>query len=128
MRWLIPVVLCSIAPFAQASEIIGLPSTVASIGAIDLDKPGALKALQRDNPKHYEAVMKKVDEAQTVKPVLDAQFKLGFFLDRPVADTYGTFVQPSYPARTRITVMADAAVYSITVRYTKGPAHSVPAR
>ncbi len=128
MRRLIPVVLCSIALIAQAGGVIKLPETVGSIGVIDLDKPGALEALQRDNPKHYEAVMKKVDEAQTVKPALDGQHNLGLFLDRPISDAYGTFVQPSDPALSRIMVPVDAAVYYITVRYTKDRAHLVPAR
>lgn len=62
MRRLIPVVLCSIALSAQAAGLIGFPST----NVIDLDKPGALEALQRDDPTHYEAVMKGIEQAQAV--------------------------------------------------------------
>jgi hypothetical protein len=123
MRGLIPVVLCSIALSVQAQGIIRLPAS----DAIDLDKPGALEALQRDNPKHFEAVMKKVDEVQTVQYTDNGLHNLGLFR-RPEATSITGDVKLSDPARSRLTVVVDGTAYIITVRFTKDPAHMVPAR
>ena len=115
MRRLVPVVLCSIALFAQASD------------AIDLDKPGALETLQRDNPRHYEEVMKKVDEAQTVAYSDKTLHNLGLLIPSVPTGRSGD-LKLSDPAKSRITVAVDGTTYLITVRYTKDPAHPVPAR
>jgi len=123
MRRLVPVVLCSIALFAQAETVAGF---AAASDAIDLDKPGALEALQRDNPRHYEEVMKKVDEAQTVAYSDKTLHNLGLF-PRPGTVRSGD-LKLSDPAKSRITVAVDGTIYLITVRYTKDPAHPVPAR
>ena len=48
MRRLIPVVLCSIALYRPGGA--RWPASPLASDAIDLDKPGALEALQRDNP------------------------------------------------------------------------------
>ncbi len=39
------------------------PGTPRAWRAIDLDRPGALETLQRDNPAHYAKVEKLLDEA-----------------------------------------------------------------
>ncbi len=120
MRRLIPVVLCSIALSAQAQGFIRLPTVT-----IDLDKPGALAALERDNPKHYAAVMKRVDEVQTVDYSERGVRDLGY---RPVPDPASGNLKLSDPAQNRINVPVEGIVYAITVRYTKDPATFVPAR
>ncbi|MFZ3322644.1 MAG: hypothetical protein WA190_09740 [Usitatibacter sp.] len=124
MRRLVPVVLCSMALFAQAETIASFP---AASDAIDLDKPGALDALQRDNPRHYEEVMKKVDEAQTVAYTDKTMHNLGLFF-HPGSPGRSGDLKLSDPAKSRITVAVDGTTYLITVRYTKDPAHPVPAR
>jgi hypothetical protein len=122
MRRLIPVVLCSIALSAGAF-VFEVPG---SAPGIDLDRPGALEALKRDNPAHYEAVMKKIDEVQAAPTGLNVLRDLRLDTQEPLDG--GRFVQPMDPAKTRIGVDVDGTVYLITVRYTKDPAHMVPAR
>lgn len=122
MRSLIPVVLCSIALCAQAS-VIELPATSPGI---DLDQPGALEALQRDNPAHYEAVMKKVDEVQASPIKLNALQNLLLDTRNPLES--GRLVEPMSPAKSRVAINVDGTTYLITVRYTKDPAQLVPAR
>jgi hypothetical protein len=36
--------------------LVAIPGALASATFVDLDKPGALGRLQRDNPEHYRAV------------------------------------------------------------------------
>ncbi|HEY2628593.1 MAG TPA: hypothetical protein VGI57_05665 [Usitatibacter sp.] len=123
MRRLIPVVLCSIALFAQA----GSPAwRMPGEGGIDLDKPGALEALQRDNPAHYDAVMKKVDEAQSVAFWEKGLRNLGVTPGEPLVLSGN--LKLSYPAQSRITVVFPTAMYFITVHHTKDPARSIPAQ
>jgi hypothetical protein len=126
MRRLIPVVLCSIALSAFAVESI---TRLPDPQPIDLDKPGALAALQRDNPKHYAAVMKKVDEVQTVQLSEQGLRNLGIYL-LPRPDPSGPMgnLKLSDPAQSRISVFVEGFTYLITVRYTKDPATMVPAR
>jgi hypothetical protein len=124
MRRLIPVVLCSIALSSFAADnFIRLPIAEA----IDLDKPGALEALQRDNPKHYEAVMKRVEEVQKVELSPNGQRNLGFY-HKPDASAPTSNLKLSDPAQSRIDVFVEGTMYVITVRYTKDPATMVPAR
>jgi hypothetical protein len=127
MRWLIPVVLCSIALCVQAGGLVGFAPPAA---IIDLDKPGALEALQRDNPRHYEAVMKKVDQAQTVAYSDKGLHDLGLFprIDPDDPMGLGPDLKLSSPAQSHITVIVEGTLYAITVRHTKYPAHMVPAR
>jgi hypothetical protein len=126
MQRLIPVLLCSIALGAQAGKLIPLPSTQA----IDLDKPGALEALQRDNPKHYEVVMKRVEQAQTVEYTDSSVHNLALFSIPDPASPFGPQgdLKLSDPAQSRIMVPVETSMYIITVRYTKDRAHLVPAR
>jgi len=121
---LILVVLCSIALQAFAAD-----RTIV-LAVIDLDRPGALEALKRDNPKHYDAVMKRVDEVQTVEYSDSGLRNLTMFWQPDFLETapYGNLVKPSDPAQARITVMVDMQPYRITVHYTKNPATIVPAR
>ena len=123
MNSLVPVVLCSIALSAQAL-VLEVP---AYVPGIDLDKPGALEALERDNPMHYVAVMKKVEEVQTPPVVLNGLRDLRFDFQNPFG-TGGRLVEPMYPAKSRIGVDVDGTTYLITVRYTKDPAVGVPAK
>lgn len=122
MRNLILVLFC--AALSVQATTFQLPSVSQQV--IDLDQPGALEALERDNPKHYDAVMKKVDEVQTVTYSETGQHNLRLDTQNPFAA--GRFIGPSDPAVTRLAVPIDDKVYNITVRYTKDPAHMVPAR
>ena len=122
MRRLIPVVLCSIAFAAQAGSI-GISGPV-----VDLDKPGALEALQRDNPRHYDAVMKQVEAAQTVQYSENGLRNLGLFRVPEAPIAFGGNVMPSLPAQTRLRIDVEDVTYAITVRITKDPARMVPAK
>jgi len=86
---------------------------------IDLDKPGALEALKRDRPAHYERVMKEVAEAQAIEVDSAARPRDTRMDDR----SKGTGpVLPSDPAKRRVTVYVDDFTYKITALLTKDPA------
>jgi hypothetical protein len=118
MRRLIPVVLCSIALSATAGIMGPVPTDV-----IDLDKPGALETLQRDNPGRYEAIMKLVDEAQAV-PNSDKG------IHNLASDNihFQSGMKLSYPGQSRVIFTVDDTSYVMTMRHTKDPGHLVPAR
>ena len=123
MRRLIPIVLCSIALAAQAGPIIHVTAH-----EVDLDRPGALETLRHDNPRHYEAVMKQVDAVQGVEYSDVGLRSLALFTVPDAPPAFGGILEPSAPARARLRVNVEDAVYSITVRITRDPARMVPAK
>ena len=116
MRLLLLAFLCTV---FGASAAIHLPT-------VDLDQPGALAALRRDNPSDYERVAKAMDEVQAVPFSKQAQHDLRLDVMKP--DPTRREIETSLPAKTRMTILGSAAVYRITVLYTKHPPSVVPAR
>ncbi len=115
MRLLLPALLCS-ALAAHATTALPL---------VDLDRPGALAALKRDTPGDYEKVLKAMDEVQAVPLSRRGRHDLRFDPAKP--DPTRRHIETSLSAKTHITVFGSAAVYRITVLYTKHPAKVVPA-
>lgn len=115
---------------AIAVCLLGFVSLAATavtleVRTIDLDKPGALEALERDNPSHYKQVMKEIEKAQAIhvepRPVTrDAR------MDERSRDA--TILLPSHPAQKRIAVIVGMIEYRVTARMTKDPAHLQKAR
>ena len=112
MRILSTVVFASIATVALAAV------------SVNLDAPGALEALKKDRPAHYEKVIEAMDRVQAVpyseKAVHDLFAKLG--------EPSGQGVETSLPAKTRLTVPVEDTNYLVTVIYVKNPATIVPAK
>lgn len=119
MRILI-VLLLGVVLAASAAEIV----VVASV--VKLDTPEALEQLKRDKPDHYAKVVEAMDQVQAVPSGLFRMDNLFWQSLKP--DLALRLVEPSFPARTRITVPVEGTVYEVTVFYTKNPAILVPAK
>lgn len=102
-------------------QAAGVPSQ-----SVDLDKPGALEALQRDKPAHYAKVLEMMEKVQAVPLAAEGQRDLRLEVQKP--DVTRRQIETSFPAKTRMTVPVDDTEYKITVVYTKNPATVVPAK
>jgi hypothetical protein len=105
---------------ASAADIVVLGSVVR------LDAPEALEQLKRDKPGHYAKVVEAMEQVQAVPSGLYRMDNLFWQTIKP--DLALRLVEPSFPARTRITVPVEGVVYEVTVFYTKYPAILLPAR
>ena len=102
-------------------QAAGVPSP-----SVDLDKPGALEALQREKPAHYAKVLEMMEKVQAVPFSEKGQHDLRLELQKP--DVTRRQIETSFPAKTRLTVPVDDTEYKITVVYTKNPGTIVPAK
>ena len=102
-------------------QAAGVPSQ-----SVDLDQPGALEALQKDNPAHYAKVLEMMEKVQAVPFAERGQHDLRLDVQKP--DVTRRQIETSYPAKTRLTVPVEGTEYKITVVYTKNPATLAPAR
>jgi hypothetical protein len=102
-------------------QAAGVPSQ-----SVDLDTPGALEALQRDNPEHYAKVIELVEKVQAVPFTEKGQHDLRLEVQKP--DITRRQIETSFPAKTRLTVPVEGTEYKITVVYTKDPATVIPAK
>ncbi len=110
------------------NAVIAAIATVALLGMaeargpeVDLDKPGAMEALQRDRPDHYNKVMEAISKAQTihVDPVPTTQHT-GINTDDPRRKGLSNIL-PSNPAKSRVGVTVDGVNYRVTAHLTKDP-------
>lgn len=88
---------------------------------IDLDKPGAMETLQRNRPEHYDKVAEAISKAQTihVEPAPTTQHA-GIGTDDPRRKGASN-VLSSNPAKKRLVIQVDDAVYRVTAHLTKDP-------
>jgi hypothetical protein len=93
--------------------------------AIDLDQPGALEALARENPAHYAKVQKILSEAPR-RPFASVRGWIRTeFAAKDVDTSY--LLKTSYPALTRLTFTLDERQYTKVIRI-DAPATAVPAK
>ena len=111
MRTLVIVVLASIA------------TAVLAAAGVNLDAPGALEALKRERPAHYEKVLEAMDRVQAVPYTEKGVHDL---LAKP--EPTEQRIETSFPAKTLLTVPVEDTSYFITVVYVKNPAKSIPAK
>lgn len=104
----------------------GFQAAGAPSQSVDLDRPGALEALQRDRPAHYAKVLDMMEKVQAVPFSAKGQHNLRLEVQKP--DVTRRRIETSFPAKTRMTVPVDDTEYKITVVYTKSPATVVPAK
>jgi hypothetical protein len=113
--------ILSMLMFASAAAV-----AIAAVNSVNLDAPGALEALKRDRPEHYEKVFEAMDRVQAVpyseKGVHDLR------LDVLKPDPTRREIETSFPAKTRLTVPVEGTNYLITVLYVKNPARTMPAK
>jgi hypothetical protein len=88
---------------------------------VDLDKPGALEALERDHPQHHKRILEEISKAQTiyVDPAPTMQNTVAR-TDDPRRKG-GSLVLPSSPAKKRLAIPIEGVVYRITAHLTKDP-------
>ena len=94
---------------AQAQEVY----LIRTLPKIDLDKPGALAALEKERPAQYQRVMDEVRRAERMDCRAEVQlFRAGAQLRRGPCPAY--LIGTSYPAKTRVSVPTGDGIYSIT--------------
>jgi hypothetical protein len=110
------------------NAVIAAVATLALLGSaeargteVDLDKPGAMEALERDRPEHYTKVVEAISKAQTihVEPIPTAQHA-GSSIDDPRRKGL-SYILPSNPAKSRVGVTVDGVNYRVTAHLTKDP-------
>ena len=100
-------------------------SFAGSALAIDLDQPGALEALARENPAHYAKVQKILSEAPQ-RPFASVRGWMRTEFDARDVDT-SYLVKTSYPAQARLTFTLDERQYTKVIRI-DAPASAMPAK
>ena len=93
--------------------------------AIDLDQPGALQKLARDNPVHYAKVEKILSEAPHRPYATMARWIRTEFKATDVDASH--LLRTSYPAQARLSFVLDGQPYSKVIRI-DAPARAIPAK
>jgi hypothetical protein len=95
-------------------------------GAIDLNEPGALEALQRSNPAHYEKA-RKILEGVLRRPDTDVpRWIQTSFAARDVS--YVPVVLTSHPPKRRLSFALDTTRYEAVITLTNVRGDIVPAK
>jgi hypothetical protein len=92
---------------------------------IDLDAPGALARVQRDNPMHYRAVTRILREAPQHKPATLAGWVRTAFDARMAS---AMLVKTSYPPQARLEFVLDKTEYRALVTLRNVEPSILPAR
>ena len=93
--------------------------------AIDLDRPGAMEALARDNPVHYAKVEKILSEAPYRPFASVARWIRTEFQARDVDTSH--LLKTTYPAQARLSFVLDDRHYTKVIRI-DAPARVMPAK
>ena len=93
--------------------------------AIDLDQPGAMQELARDNPAHYAKVEKILSEAPH-KPYASMARWIRTEFNATDVDA-SNLLKTSYPAQARLSFVLDGQPYSKVIRI-DAPARAIPAK
>lgn len=125
MRTVIAVVV-----LAVASTITGAmagPIVVSPTSRVDLDRPGAMEAVQRDQPEHYRRITEILSVASEV-PCQTEQFGRVVEAKYDVRDGHcGLLLKTSYPAKRVLSFTLGTTRYS-TVVTMQETSRLVPAR
>jgi len=116
MRWFAAALLFAGCAFAQAPQ---------PWRAVDLDRPGALEKLERDNPTHFAKIEKILAEAPQ-RPFESVARWIRTAFDATNVDT-SHFLKTSYPALARLTFTLDSQQYTKVIRI-EAPPQLMPAR
>jgi hypothetical protein len=109
---LLPAVLLTAAP-------------VSAIQRVDLDQPGAIERVQRDNPTHYRAIQHILSEAPKLQPrALTGWIRTSYDPKAPPV----LLIKTSYPPRARLEFALDDIRYVAFVTLHQVDASVMPAR
>lgn len=100
------------------------PATL--LRTVDLDRPGALDALQQSNPVHYEHVRKIVDGVVQQPDADVPRWMQVTFGARDVA--YAPIVMTSHPPQRRLSFALDDTRYVTVVTLTNVRGRIIPAK
>jgi hypothetical protein len=114
MRWFATALFFAGCAFAQAPQ---------PWRAVDLDRPGALEQLARDNPAHFATVEKILAEAPQRPFESVARWVRTEFNAKDVDTSH--FLKTSYPALARLTFTLDSRQYTKVIRI-DAPAQLLP--
>jgi hypothetical protein len=117
MKWMLAALFASAAFSAHAE--FG-PSR-----HVDLDAPGALARVQRDNPAHYRAITRILREAPEQKPQALAGWVRTAF-DAKMASSM--LIKTSYPPQARLEFVLDKTEYRALVTLRNVQPSLMPAR
>ena len=95
---------------------------------VDLDKPGALEALEREKPYHHKKVMEEISKAQAIQVEPKPSVQKADAGPKDPRQKDATIVLPSDPAKKRLTVFVDNVLYRVTAHMTKHPGKVEKAR
>ena len=98
------------------------------ITEVDLDKPGALQALERDRPDHHKKVMEEISKAQAIRVDPKPSVQKADTGTKDSRKEGATILLPSDPAKKRLTVFVGNVVYRVTAHMTEQPAKLERAR
>jgi hypothetical protein len=93
---------------------------------IDLDQPGALEALQRSNPTHYETIQQIMDHLPRQPDAEVPHWIQATFHARDA--TYGPILLTSFPPKRRVSFTLDDTRYEALVTLTNWRGENVPAK
>jgi hypothetical protein len=102
------------------------PFAVGQSRSVNLDVPGALDALARDNPQHYTKVREIMAEVQKQPDSAVPQWMRTRFDARDV--DYGPLLLVTDPPKRRLSFTIDEVRYRSTVTLTNWKAQRMPAR
>ncbi|MGE5096613.1 MAG: hypothetical protein ACM3SO_15870 [Betaproteobacteria bacterium] len=100
--------------FLVAALFVSFGAAAQSPGPVDLDRPGALEALQKDNPAHYQTVMERVkavggETCESAARIYRTQ------PEQRTAACRSRQLRTSFPAQTRERIHVGDALYVITI-------------
>jgi len=110
------LVVASLAAFAAHGD--GLDRYV------DLDRPGALEALNASNPGHYRGVMQAVSSQKVACESRWSMLKIA----KDTGPCSASLLLTSFPPKSHLTVPLDGTLYAITVRFDTRAYRLTPAR
>ena len=94
--------------------------------AVDLDAPGALRALQRDRPDDYAKVVKILREAPDQPPEHAPQWMRARFDARDAG--YGSLLKTSYPPKAELSFVLGDTRYRAEITLRNDRPRFIPAR
>jgi hypothetical protein len=95
-----------------ASSALTANAGIEAIHHVDLDTPGALARVERDNPAHFRAIRAILREAPQVKPQMLAGWVRTAFDARMAS---AMLVKTSYPPQARLEFVLDDTEYRALV-------------
>lgn len=101
------------------------PACAAAGQPVDLDQPGAIERVQRDNPAHYRAIQHILKEAPQLQPrALTGWIRTAYDPEAPPV----LLIKTSYPPRARLDFALDDTRYTVFVTLKNIEPAVLPAR